>query len=251
MFVGQIINITVTDATDVAAPTDGNDAEAEDSIFGEGGVTTPEGGTGSGLAIAEEGPAEVLARLAASFNPGEEQGLLEFRIEPYPIPLRETTYIDFLFNLPEDLGDMVHVVGGEVVNTQPRHLHHFVLTGCANPVDPALEGRPVSREDIPDHCQIPVHGWGAGGDFYGGLAPDSGAAFGPGLGFRALMLNVHYTDGQARDPDTPHEGAHALATDGIRLLFTPDLRPRTVLFKSILEVGAGPRRMTVPPAEPR
>ena len=66
----------------------------------------------------------------AAFRPGETQGMFELKMKEYPITCFRTTYIDFVFNLPEDLPDIVHIVYGEAIISQPQHLHHFVITGC-------------------------------------------------------------------------------------------------------------------------
>jgi hypothetical protein len=63
------------------------------------------------------------------YNPEEERASLEFRMKPYNIPVKTTTYVDFVFNLPEDFPDLVHIVYGEELNSQPKHLHHFVMSG--------------------------------------------------------------------------------------------------------------------------
>jgi hypothetical protein len=91
------------------------------------------------------------------YNPGEERASLEFRMKPYDIPVRATTYVDFVFNLPEDFPPMVHIVYGEVLNSQPKHLHHFVMTGCRRRHDPSQEGLPTASP--PDDCTIPLGGW--------------------------------------------------------------------------------------------
>ena len=66
----------------------------------------------------------------AAFRPRETQGMFELKMKEYPIPRVGTTYVDIVFNLPEDLPDIVHIVYGEAIISQPQHLHHFVITGC-------------------------------------------------------------------------------------------------------------------------
>jgi hypothetical protein len=91
------------------------------------------------------------------YNPGEERASLEFRMKPYAMPVRTTTYVDFFFNLPEDFPDMVHVVFGEELISQPKHLHHFVMMGCTDRHDPSQDGLPngVQGRD----CLIPLGQW--------------------------------------------------------------------------------------------
>ena len=76
----------------------------------------------------------------AGYNEGETRGSIDFVIEPYPIPRETTTYVDFVFNLPEDMPDIVHIVYGEALISQPKHLHHFVVSGCTSRVDEELGG---------------------------------------------------------------------------------------------------------------
>jgi hypothetical protein len=89
----------------------------------------------------------------------ETRGEWDMIIEPYPIPVDvTTTYVDFIFNLPESLPDLVHIVHGEVILTQPQHLHHLVLTGCTTRLqDDLQEGVPIDRP--PNDCNIPLGGW--------------------------------------------------------------------------------------------
>merc|ERR1719343_1798066 len=81
-------------------------------------------------------------------------------MEPYPIPVKTTTYVNFFFNLPEELPDHFHAVFGGVINSQPLHLHHFVLTGCPNKVDPSEEGQPFEEDlnEVPE-CFVQLGGW--------------------------------------------------------------------------------------------
>merc|ERR1719343_453351 len=80
-------------------------------------------------------------------------------MEPYPIPVKTTTYVNFFFNLPEELPDHFHAVFGGVINSQPLHLHHFVLTGCPNKVDPSEEGQPFEEDlnEVPDELPDLFH----------------------------------------------------------------------------------------------
>jgi hypothetical protein len=91
------------------------------------------------------------------YNPEEERASLEFRMEPYAIPIETTTYVDFFFNLPEDFPDMVHVVYGEALISQPKHLHHFVMMGCSARHDPSQDGLP--NEILDRDCSIPLGQW--------------------------------------------------------------------------------------------
>lgn len=180
------------------------------------------------------------------YNPEERRGSFEFRIKPYAIPIKTTTYVDFVFNIPDDLPDLFHVVFGEAVISQPDHLHHFVLFGCTTKIDPELEGVPIDRP--PRECSTMIGGWAPGSDLFRNTALDTGVVLGRGLGIEAIQLNVHYTDGVYDDPQTM---THRMATDGVRIHYTPDFRPFTGFSKQVIWVPFGPKEMYVPPNESR
>lgn len=77
---------------------------------------------------------------------------------------------------------------------------------------------------------------------------DIGYAMGKGLGIQAVRLNVHYTDGVYEDEATLTQ---VMATDGIRIHYTPDFRPYTSAQQSLLNVAVGPSQMDIPPGEDR
>ena len=63
----------------------------------------------------------------------------------------------------------------------------------------------------------------------------------------ALQVNIHYTDG-----DAPYlNGEKAIATDGIRIQYTPTLRPKTATSTPVINVGFGPPAMFVEPNKKR
>jgi len=198
-----------------------------------------------GLANAEEPPEDV----SSFYNPTEERGSFDFVMKPYEIPIETTTYVDFFFNIPDELPDLFHVVMGEVINSQPLHLHHFVLTGCPEKIDPAMEGLPVDFDlnTLPE-CFVPLGGWAPGADIFGNIDLDTGVLMGKGLGIQAVQLNVHYTDGAYEDPETMTK---KIATDGIRVHYTPDFRPYTSSAKPLINIGFAGREMQVPPGESR
>merc|ERR1711935_57863 len=169
-------------------------------------------------------------------------------MEPYPIPAETTTYVDFFFNLPDDLPDLFHVVLGEVINSQPEHLHHFVLTGCPDKIDPSQEGVAAKFNMMDAGCLITVGGWAPGGDVFGNTDLDTGILLGKGLGIQALQLNVHYTDGVYVDEALK---TLKMATDGIRVHYTSTFRPYTSVSKELINVGTAPKQLTIPPGESR
>jgi len=194
-----------------------------------------------GFAKAEEMP--------SYYNAGEAQGSFDLAMKPYPIPVQTTTYVDFFFNLPDELPDLFHVVMGEVINSQPEHLHHFVLTGCSSKIDADKEGLPVEfeRDDIPE-CVIPLGGWAPGGNVFGNIDNEVGVLMGKGLGVQAIQMNVHYTDGVYEDPEAMTQ---RIANDGIRVHYTPDFRPYTSTSKPLINIGFATKQLVVPAGEER
>lgn len=183
-----------------------------------------------------------------AYNPDETRGSFDLVMKPYPIPAETTTYVDFFFNLPDDLPEMFHVTFGEVINSQPKHLHHFVVTGCPNKVDPSQEGVASDFDMMVAECLIPVGGWAPGSDVFGNIDLDTGILLGKGLGIQALQVNVHYTDGVYEDEA---QTTLKMATDGIRVHYTPDFRPYSSIAKELINVGTAPKQLTIPPGESR
>merc|ERR1712029_985769 len=68
------------------------------------------------------------------------------------------------------------------------------------------------------------------------------------MGIEAVTLNVHYTDGAYKDPSNK---TYKMATDGIKIHYTPDLREYTSLRKQLINVPYGPKEMMIPPATDR
>jgi len=179
------------------------------------------------------------------YNAGEERGSFDLVMKPYPIPIATTTYTDFFFNLPDNLPDLYHIVMGEVIISQPLHLHHFVLTGCSEKIDPAIEGLP---SETGNNCIIPLGGWAPGGNVFGNVANDTGVLMGKGLGIQAVQLNVHYTDGVYEDAATMTQ---KIATDGIKVHYTRDFRPFTSTQKALINIGFATKELNIPPGEDR
>lgn len=192
------------------------------------------------MANAEEAP--------SFYAPGETQASFDFVMKPYSIPIETTTYTDFYFNLPDDLPDIFHVVMGEVLNSQPLHLHHFVLTGCPEKVDESIEGMPFDFNRDQPSCIIPLGGWAPGGNVFGNIDIETGFLMGKALGMQAVQLNVHYTDGAYEDPETK---TPKLATDGIRVHYTTDFRPYSTQTKPLISIGAATSELVVPAGEKR
>jgi len=197
-----------------------------------------------------------------AYNPNEKLGSFDIIVKPYPLPIKTTTYTNFYFNVPEDLPDHFHMVFGEVINSQPLHLHHSVLMGCPGKVDPSIEGMPfeeaITKDYVKDSveetqgpnvtCTIPIGGWAPGRSVLGVADIETGVLMGRSLGIHSMQLNIHYTDGAYEDPEamTPK-----LATDGIRFYYTPVFRPYSTASVPIIAIGAGPGQLAIPPGESR
>jgi len=100
----------------------------------------------------------------------------------------------------------------------------------------------------PSECVTPLGIWTPGRDVFGITDNSTGIAFGRAMGVESILLNVHYTDGVYEDPvlKTPK-----IATDGIRVRYTTDLRPYTSMRKDVVWVPAAPKEMVVPKETPR
>lgn len=184
-----------------------------------------------------------------AFNPGEERGSFDLIMDPYAIPAETTTYVDFVFNLPDDLPDLFHVTYGEIINSQPDHLHHFVLLGCPDKVDASQGNVPIDVGKMMEApCMSVIGGWAPGADIFGNTDLDTGILLGRSLGIQSLQMNVHYTDGVYADEA---QTLLKMATDGIRVHYTPAFRPYSSVSKQLINVITAPRRLQVPPGEPR
>lgn len=197
-------------------------------------------------------PAESIASIDPYYNPGESRGSFEMVMKPYPIPAELTTYVNFVFNVPEDVPDLFHMVVGETILSQPDHLHHFVLNACSKRIDPSLEGTPLDESaegrEFLNHCIMPLGGWAPGTDIFGIIGTEAGRMLGRGIGVEAILMNIHYTDGVYEDAATE---TLRKATDGLRIHYTRDFRPLTTMARGTFNMGRGPEKLTIPPGEPR
>jgi len=68
------------------------------------------------------------------------------------------------------------------------------------------------------------------------------------MGIKAITLNVHYTDVDYEDPTTE---TFKIATDGIKIYYTPDLREYTSMRKQLINIPFGPGELFIPPSTDR
>ena len=183
---------------------------------------------------------------SSTYNPDEELGSFDMVMQPYPIPATQTTYVSFFWNLPDDIPEQMHVIFGDVINSQPKHLHHFQLYGCDDRVDPSLEGlpyvddipgsdNPEAGKEQPLECNTLVGTWAPGALMFGISNTETGIFMGRAMGHQALRASVHYNDGVYADLETQ---THKMATDGFRVHYTPNFRPYTTEALSMNELSA-------------
>ncbi len=186
------------------------------------------------------------------YNPNERRESFDLVMKPYPIPVEDTTYVDVIFNLPEDIPDLIHIVMGELINSQPLHLHHFVLDGCTEKIDESMEGIPIPFDALnreANSCIFTNFGaWAKGGNIFNNIDLDAGVLIGKGMGIKSIRMNVHYTDGVYEDPEAK---TFKMATDGFRVHYTPDFRPYTAQSKNVIGVITANDKLVVPANESR
>eukprot|EP00930_Biecheleria_cincta_P014987 TRINITY_DN12658_c0_g1_i8.p1 TRINITY_DN12658_c0_g1~~TRINITY_DN12658_c0_g1_i8.p1 ORF type:complete len:815 (-),score=130.99 TRINITY_DN12658_c0_g1_i8:80-2524(-) len=179
----------------------------------------------------------------AAFNPGEEQRYVDFIIKNYSIPEKRTDYSDFVFNFDDADHSIYHIVYGIALVDQPKLLHHFVVTGCTEKIDPALQGTRLP-DGQPGFCNEPIGGfagWAPGATLWD-MPTNAGVPIGTGNKIVGFNINVHYTDGDI------HKGS--ISQDGIRIYYTPTLRNTTVDSVSIMQIGRH-GEMAIPPKRER
>lgn len=195
-------------------------------------------GYGSPECDAGVAPAWPVDQMAA-FNHGEEQRRVDFIIKNYTIPSERTTYVDFVFNFRDTDHSVYHIVFGEALVDQPRHLHHYVVTGCDRHVADYLEGVPNPAIGGID-CNIPVggfSGWAPGAVLWD-IPVHAGVPIGEGVGIVGFRVNVHFTDGDL------YPGG--VSQDGLRVHYTPDLRNDTIDTTTPIFIPRNPS-MVIPP----
>jgi len=155
------------------------------------------------------------------FNPGEKEFMTEAFWDKFVIPAQKTTYTDFALNFPADAfagSEMLHIVRAEAIVDVKRSLHHYVIRGCKHRFPDELHGKAIGRAEAMN-CTETVGGWAPGKTIVRS-APSTGMAFGPKASFVAVVVNVHF-DNQ------PLESG-MVDSSGLRIFYTPTLRPHTL-----------------------
>jgi len=172
------------------------------------------------------------------FNEGEEQRYVDLLLDKFEIPDSDTTYADFAWNFPDESHGTFHIVAAEAIVDQKEHLHHYVVRGCPNRFPEEKHGKQLGRRD----------GFSAGcGGIWGTWAPGrpvianppwGGRPLGRDAGVVAFTVQVHF--------DNPNRVKGRVSQDGMRIYYTPNLRPvdfhwfSTMQLSSNLVVGVPP-----------
>ena len=187
----------------------------------------------------------------ATFMPGEVQKGLKWVINDYELPVRRTTYVNMGWNFNDETADIFHIVYGTAIVDQPKHLHHFVVTGCSERFPENETGIPLTAnlssatQAVRKTCNQQIGGfagWAPGRDMWES-PQDAGVPIGKGVGIVAIEVNIHYTD--VLEVGT-------IARDGIHLHYTPTLRPKTVLSTAVINIpSAHPDLIAIPSGKKR
>lgn len=181
-----------------------------------------------------QSPLKALTR--SKFNANERQRSQEWKVRDFKLSKKRTVYIDVIFNFDDVEHDDFHIVFGEALIDKPKFLHHFVVQGCTRQISPEEEGKPLVRTHNKDtkkwlkYCQEQVGGFWAPGDRpMWDITTNTGVHIGRGSGIVAFSVNIHYTGG-----DMASEKIYP--KDGIRIHYTPDLRPKTHVITPLIRI---------------
>ena len=149
-------------------------------------------------------------------------------------------YVDVIFNFDDELHDDYHIVFAEALVDQPTYLHHYVVQGCTERIDPEYEGIPLQeikfggknmRRNILTRCQEQIGGFWAPGDRpMWDIPTNTGVRIGKGSNIKAFSVNIHYTGGNT----APAKSVRP--RDGMKIFYTPDLRPKTHVITPLVRI---------------
>eukprot|EP00418_Pyrodinium_bahamense_P058444 CAMPEP_0179183726 /NCGR_PEP_ID=MMETSP0796-20121207/91062_1 /TAXON_ID=73915 /ORGANISM="Pyrodinium bahamense, Strain pbaha01" /LENGTH=286 /DNA_ID=CAMNT_0020887613 /DNA_START=1 /DNA_END=857 /DNA_ORIENTATION=- len=176
------------------------------------------------------------------FNPDEEARVMELFVDNYTIPTKVTTYVDFAWNFEDETADIFHIVWAEAIVRTPKHLHHYVVRGCAKRWPAEQVGRPLPASSAGMlACETPIGGW-APGKHIVSTPSFAGVPVGKAVGIVAFLVNVHY--------DNPGLNAGVVSNDGMRIHYTPTLRRESIGDLSVMKLSANPL-IALPPHKRR
>lgn len=165
------------------------------------------------------------------------------------IPVKETTYLRYTYNLPNEPA-VNYLVGVQSVIGNINHMHHYVVSACRKPFPPEFDGS--LTEECQDrscgdeyvelqyeyNCIDIFYLWAPGLDHF--TYPE-GTAFplGPGAGYPSVYIQIHYDNKDLRENETD--------SSGIIWHWTPNQREHDIGFLTL-----GPQLLhfqTIPPGE--
>lgn len=176
-------------------------------------------------------PAEKGIKLGL-FNKGERQFTMDFKIDNFLIPTKTTTYIDVAWNWRDDSFPVFHVVKGEAIIVSKKWMHHYVISGCRKRFPEELAEKRISgSESSPYQCNLNFGQW-APGQRVVETAPWLGIAVGRDAGIVGFLNNVHFNN--------PDQDVGIHANDGMKLWYTPDLRPEVYYISNMMSISYNP-----------
>lgn len=176
-------------------------------------------------------PTEKAAKMG-TFNAGEEQRHMDFYIDNYTIPAEVTTYTNFAWNFNDTSHTVFHVVLATAIVKTPKNLHHYVVRGCAKQFPEELHGKVLSDELRMSHgCSMDFGGWAPGKQIVE-TTPWLGRPIGKDAGVIALMVAVHFNN--------PAKENGVISRDGMRVFYTPTLRPSTYTTVYMMQISMNP-----------
>eukprot|EP00931_Biecheleriopsis_adriatica_P093366 TRINITY_DN67110_c0_g1_i1.p1 TRINITY_DN67110_c0_g1~~TRINITY_DN67110_c0_g1_i1.p1 ORF type:complete len:636 (+),score=83.92 TRINITY_DN67110_c0_g1_i1:281-1909(+) len=163
------------------------------------------------------------------FNKGEEQRHVDLLINNFTIPEADTTYADFAWNFPDDSHGKFHIVAAEAIIDQKEHLHHYVVYGCTKRFPDAMQGKELGRRDRTRYGCIEIWGTWVPGRAIISNPSWGGRPIGKDSGIVAFSVQVHY--------DNPNNVKGRVSQDGMRIYYTPNLRPTDFDWFSTLQLS--------------
>ena len=154
------------------------------------------------------------------FNEGEEGFVKEFRIKPYTIPPRRTTYQDFAWSFPECADGQCHLVGAVAVIDNAPYLHHYILRGCGSQsVGANWDGDKIGRSSM-EECDQEL-------DSLGGWVPGRNPFFKPSHDTSQPMPNAAVLNVQIHF-DNPKKVAGVSDTSGFKVFYVRKARTHSL-----------------------
>lgn len=168
------------------------------------------------------------------YAPGEQRttSRVDFTAD---IPVKQTTYLRYTYNLPTEPA-VNYLVGMQSVIGNVNHMHHYVVTACRKPFPPEFDG--VLTEECLDrscgdeyvelqyeyNCIDIFYLWAPGVDHYT-YPEDTSYPLGPGAGYPAVYVQIHYDNKDLIENETD--------SSGIIWHWTPNQRKHDIGYLSL------------------